>query len=332
MHATCRRAGVAEPAADHGGSVRRRRRGRPARTHSGAAALRTAGPAGHHRKRRRRRRHDGLLAGVAGGARRLSVRARHDRHPCAEPVALQNIRSTTPRPISRPVALVAEQPILLIARKNFPADNLGEFIAYARANQDKMQFGSAGTGAAVHLACVLLNAAIGVNIVHVPYRGTAPAMQDLIAGRIDYQCPVITPVVPQIEGGLVKALATLTKDPHPDIAEPRHRPGAGPRGFRSLYLVRDLPAQGHAGRHRPQTPARHRGDGESAGRAGAAEATSAPPRSRPSAARRNISRRSSSARSRNGPRPSRPAASGWISAMLVRRTPNVGTAAIKSAN
>jgi tripartite-type tricarboxylate transporter receptor subunit TctC len=110
-----------------------------------------------------------------------------------------------------PVALVAEQPILLITRKDFPADNLADFIAYTRMNQDKMQFGSAGTGSGVHLACVLFNAAIGVNVVHVPYRGTAPAMQDLIAGRIDYQCPVITPVVPQIQGGLVKPIATLTK-------------------------------------------------------------------------------------------------------------------------
>jgi tripartite-type tricarboxylate transporter receptor subunit TctC len=110
-----------------------------------------------------------------------------------------------------PVALVAEQPILLITRKDFPADNLVDFIAHAKANQEKMQFGSAGTGSGVHLACVLLNAAIGVNVVHVPYRGTAPAMQDLIAGRIDYQCPVITPVVPQIQGGVVKAIATLTK-------------------------------------------------------------------------------------------------------------------------
>src|SRR5262245_32035133 len=67
-----------------------------------------------------------------------------------------------------PVALVAEQPILLIVRKDFPADNLADFIAYTKANQEKMQFGTAGTGSGVHLACVLLNAAIGVNVVHVP--------------------------------------------------------------------------------------------------------------------------------------------------------------------
>jgi tripartite-type tricarboxylate transporter receptor subunit TctC len=118
-----------------------------------------------------------------------------------------------------PVALIAEQPILLIVRKDFPADHLADFIAYAKANQQKMQFGSAGTGSGVHLACVLFNAAIGVNIVHVPYRGTAPAMQDLIGGRIDYQCPVITPVVPQIQSGLVKAIATLTKHRTPILMD-----------------------------------------------------------------------------------------------------------------
>jgi tripartite-type tricarboxylate transporter receptor subunit TctC len=116
-----------------------------------------------------------------------------------------------------PVALVAEQPILLVARKDFPAGNLGDFIAYARKNQGRMQYGSAGTGSGVHLACVLLNAA--VDIVHIPYRGTAPAMQDLIAGRLDYQCPVITPVMPHIKGGLVNAIATLTKTRTPILPD-----------------------------------------------------------------------------------------------------------------
>jgi len=114
-----------------------------------------------------------------------------------------------------PVALIAEQPILLITRKDLPVDTLADFIAYTRANRDKMQFASAGTGSGVHLACVLLNAAIGVNVIHVPYRGTGPAMQDLIGGRIDYQCPVVTAVLPQIQGHLVKAIATLTKNRTP---------------------------------------------------------------------------------------------------------------------
>lgn len=111
-----------------------------------------------------------------------------------------------------PVTLVAETPLLLLTRKEFPADNLPQFITYARANQAKMQFGSGGAGSASHLACLLINLAIGINVTHVPYRGAAPAMQDLIAGRIDYQCPDSPTSVAQIEGGTVKALAVLTAE------------------------------------------------------------------------------------------------------------------------
>jgi Tripartite tricarboxylate transporter family receptor len=82
-----------------------------------------------------------------------------------------------------PVVLIADLSIVLLTRKDFPADNLPEFIAYAKANQAKLQYGSAGAGSSTHLACVLLNAAIGINVTHVPYRGGAPAMQDLLAGR-----------------------------------------------------------------------------------------------------------------------------------------------------
>ena len=119
-----------------------------------------------------------------------------------------------------PVMLIAQTPLVLLARKNLPADNLAEFIAYARANQSSMQFGSGGAGSASHLACVLLNAAIGVSITHVPYRGAAPAMQDLIAGRIDYQCPDTPIAIPQIESKTVKAIAILTRDRSPIL--PNH--------------------------------------------------------------------------------------------------------------
>jgi len=111
-----------------------------------------------------------------------------------------------------PVGLIAEVPIVLITRKDLPANNLKEFIAYAKANEGKMQFGSAGAGSATHLGCVVLNTAMGTpKITHVPYKGTGPAMQDLIAGRIDYLCEIISTAKPQIDGGSVKALAILTK-------------------------------------------------------------------------------------------------------------------------
>ena len=111
-----------------------------------------------------------------------------------------------------PVALIAEVPIVLITRKDLPVNNLQEFGAYAKANQAKMQYGSAGAGSATHLGCVLLNYLIEVDITHVPYRGTGPAMQDLQGGRIDYLCEIVSTAKPQIDGGTVKGIAMMTKE------------------------------------------------------------------------------------------------------------------------
>jgi tripartite-type tricarboxylate transporter receptor subunit TctC len=111
-----------------------------------------------------------------------------------------------------PVALIAEVPIVLITRKDLPVNNLPEFIAYAKANQARLQYGSAGAGSATHLGCVLLNHILGVDVTHVPYRGTGPAMQDLQGGRIDYLCEIVSTAKPQIDGGTVKAIAIMTKE------------------------------------------------------------------------------------------------------------------------
>ncbi len=113
-----------------------------------------------------------------------------------------------------PVGLIAELPLVLVARPDLPANNLQEFIAYAKLNQAKMQFGSAGPGSGAHLACVLLNAAIGIDVTHVPYRSGASTfgMQDLIAGRIDYMCPTLPLAIAQIESKTIKAPALLTRN------------------------------------------------------------------------------------------------------------------------
>lgn len=114
-----------------------------------------------------------------------------------------------------PVALIAEVPIVLIARKDLPVKNLQEFVAYAKANQAKMHFGSGGAGAASHLGCVVLNVAMGTDITHVPYKGGGLAMQDVIAGRIDIECEIMTTVKSHIDSGDVKALAILSKTRSP---------------------------------------------------------------------------------------------------------------------
>jgi tripartite-type tricarboxylate transporter receptor subunit TctC len=110
-----------------------------------------------------------------------------------------------------PVGLVVEQPIVLVARKDLPASTMQEFVSYVRANDKTMQFGSSGVGSSSHFACARLNAAIGINPTHVPYRGSGLAMQDLMAGRIDYFCALGAAAVGPIQGGSAKAIALLTQ-------------------------------------------------------------------------------------------------------------------------
>ena len=145
-----------------------------------------------------------------------------------------------------PVALIAETPLVLIARKDLAADDLPAFIAHAKANQDKMQFGSGGAGSATHIACTLLNSAIGVSTTHVPYRGGAPAIQDLIAGRIDYLC-IDTPIaIAQIEAKAVKPIAILTRTRSPSLPALATAQEQGLAGFEAsnwcaLFLPKGTP-------------------------------------------------------------------------------------------
>ncbi|HVU43627.1 MAG TPA: tripartite tricarboxylate transporter substrate-binding protein [Xanthobacteraceae bacterium] len=109
-----------------------------------------------------------------------------------------------------PVVLVAEQPLVLVVRKDFPASSLKEFAAYAKANAAKLSFGSGGAGSATHLGCVLLNTKLGIKVQHVPYRGSAPALQDLMAGRIDYLCDAVSTELSPIKAASVRPIAMLT--------------------------------------------------------------------------------------------------------------------------
>jgi tripartite-type tricarboxylate transporter receptor subunit TctC len=109
-----------------------------------------------------------------------------------------------------PISMVTESPRILIARKDLPVNNLQELIAYMKANQTKMQYSSAGVGSGTHLPCALLNFTLGVNITHVPYRGEGPALQDVIAGRIDYMCTTIQSGAAQAKQGTVKGIAVMS--------------------------------------------------------------------------------------------------------------------------
>jgi tripartite-type tricarboxylate transporter receptor subunit TctC len=109
-----------------------------------------------------------------------------------------------------PIALVTESPRILIARPGLPVKNLQELVAYTKVNQDRMQYSSAGVGSGTHLPCALFNFAIGVNVTHVPYRGEGPALQDVIADRIDYMCTTIQSGAAQARNGSVKGIAVMS--------------------------------------------------------------------------------------------------------------------------
>jgi tripartite-type tricarboxylate transporter receptor subunit TctC len=129
------------------------------------------------------------------------------------------------------VALHSDSARVLIARKDLPANNLNEFVAYTNANQDKMQYGTAGAGSGMHVCAILLDVAMGTKVTHVPYRGAGPAMQDLIAGRIDYIAEQISTALPQIQGNTVKAIVTLGLDRAPGL---ENLPTAEEQGLRGL--------------------------------------------------------------------------------------------------
>ena len=118
-----------------------------------------------------------------------------------------------------PVTLFSEQPMVLEVRKDLPANTFAEFIALLKKDGAKMQFGSAGAGSTTHLACALLNARIGATVTHVPYRGSAPATNDLIGGQIDYVCGNLGAAIALINGKQVKALAMLSKERSPLMPE-----------------------------------------------------------------------------------------------------------------
>jgi tripartite-type tricarboxylate transporter receptor subunit TctC len=111
-----------------------------------------------------------------------------------------------------PVTLFSDQPMVLEGRKDLPANNLAEFAALLKQNGAKMQYGSAGAGSTTHLACALLNARIGVDVTHVPYRGGGPVANDLLAGQIDYMCGNMGTSVARAAAKQSKPLALLSRE------------------------------------------------------------------------------------------------------------------------
>jgi tripartite-type tricarboxylate transporter receptor subunit TctC len=115
--------------------------------------------------------------------------------------------------------MAAGTPILIVAKKNFPAKDLKEFLAKAKADGDKINEAHAGIGSVSHTTCLLLNAQAGLKPTQVPFRGTGPALNDLVSGQVDFMCDQIVNLVEQIKGGNIKAYAIATPDRSPALPD-----------------------------------------------------------------------------------------------------------------
>jgi tripartite-type tricarboxylate transporter receptor subunit TctC len=118
-----------------------------------------------------------------------------------------------------PIGLTAEYPELLVVRKEFPARDLHEFVAYAKANAGKLNVGHAGVGSVSYIGCLLLDTAMGIKPTMVPFTGTAPVLNAMLAGEIDYECDPVLGTMAQVRAGAVRALAIAAKKRSPMLPD-----------------------------------------------------------------------------------------------------------------
>jgi tripartite-type tricarboxylate transporter receptor subunit TctC len=134
----------------------------------------------------------------------------------AAPALYPNLRYD-PAKDFEPIGVAAGTPILVVAKKDFPATNLKEFIDQLKANGPKLNEANAGVGSVSHTTCTLFQSITGTKFTRVPYRGTGPALNDLVAGQVDFGCDQIVNLVPQIQAGTIKAIAIATKERSPSL-------------------------------------------------------------------------------------------------------------------
>lgn len=147
-----------------------------------------------------------------------------------------------------PVGLITDVPMTFVARKDFPAKDFKELLAYVKANKDKVTYANAGVGSASHLCGMLFMSAIGTDITTVPYKGTGPAMNDLLGGQVDFMCDQTTNTTSQIKGGKIKAYGVTTKTRVPSLPDLPTLHEAGLPNFEvavwhGLYAPKGTPKQ-----------------------------------------------------------------------------------------
>jgi tripartite-type tricarboxylate transporter receptor subunit TctC len=146
-----------------------------------------------------------------------------------------------------PIGMINLSPMVVVTKPQLPVANLAEFAARLKAEGDKMAYGSGGIGATSHLACLFLEAQIGGKGTHVPYRGTAPALNDVMANKVDYLCDQATIIVPQVQAGSVRGLVVSSAKRLKSIPDVPSAPEAGVpdyimSGWNGLFAPKGTPA------------------------------------------------------------------------------------------
>jgi tripartite-type tricarboxylate transporter receptor subunit TctC len=116
-----------------------------------------------------------------------------------------------------PIGLVAGTPVLILAKKDFPPKDLKEFVAYVKANVDKLNMAHAGVGSVSFTTCLLLNSILNIKPTSIPFNGTGPALTALISGQVDFMCDQIVNIVQQVQAGQIKAYAVGTAERNPAL-------------------------------------------------------------------------------------------------------------------
>jgi tripartite-type tricarboxylate transporter receptor subunit TctC len=129
------------------------------------------------------------------------------------------------------VGLVTEVPMTIVARPDFPPGSMQELVAYVKENKDTVTYANAGIGAASHLCGMLFMSAIETPLTTVPYKGTGPAMTDLMGGQVDFMCDQTTNTTNQIKAGKIKAYAVATDQRLPALPDVPTAAEAGLQGF-----------------------------------------------------------------------------------------------------
>jgi tripartite-type tricarboxylate transporter receptor subunit TctC len=156
----------------------------------------------------------GTLRAARAGADGYTILSGHLGTNALAPAFYPNL-GYDPQKDFAPIGLTAEYPELLVVRKDFPANNLKEFVAYAKSNPDKPNVGHAGLGSVSYIGCLLLHAAIGIKPAMIPFTGTAPVLNAMLGGQVDYECDPVLGTLSQVQAGNVKALAVASRKRSP---------------------------------------------------------------------------------------------------------------------